>query len=149
VIPRRQFITLLGGAVAAWPVRAKGQSERKRRVGIIDDAPAWKHFRQALRDLGYIEGHNITFDYRIAEGSPQRLAAAAVELVRLPVDVIAVYGTPASRAAQASTTSIPIVAISVGEPVRIGLVQSLARPGGNITGIRMSGQIWARNDCNS
>jgi putative ABC transport system substrate-binding protein len=133
---RREFITLLGGAAAAWPrvVRAQPRGTKIPRVGIIDDAPIWNYFRQALRDIGYIEGQNIAFEYRVAEGKPERLAAAAAELVRLPVDVIAVFGTPASLAAKVATTSIPIVAISIGDPVRIGLVTSLARPGGNVTG---------------
>jgi putative ABC transport system substrate-binding protein len=133
-IRRRKFISLVGGAVA-WPMSARGQPrERMRRIGIIDDAPIWDEFRQTLRDLGYIEGRTIVFEYRTAAGEPERLAAVATELVHLPVDVIAVYGTAPARAASAATASTPIVAISVGDPVRAGLVASLARPGGNVTG---------------
>jgi putative tryptophan/tyrosine transport system substrate-binding protein len=132
---RREFVALLGSAAFGWPLTARAQQRsRIPRVGIIDDAPIWDHFRQSLRDLGYVEGQTINFEYRSAQGEPARLAAAATDLVRLPVDVIAVFGTPASRAAQAATTTIPIVAISIGDPVRAGLVASFARPGGNVTG---------------
>jgi len=135
-VRRRQFISLLGGAILIGPLAAHAQQRGAKipRVGIIDDAPFWNYFRQGLRDAGYIEGQSIAFEYRTAEGRPDRLAAAAAELARLPVDVIATFGTPASRAAKAATTSIPIVAISIGDPVRAGLVTSLARPGGNVTG---------------
>jgi len=94
----------------------------------------WNAFRQGLRDLGYLEGQNIAFEYRTADGVPVRLAEAATDLARRPVDVIATYGTPASVAAKAATTTIPIVMIGVGDVVRTGLVQGLAHPGGNITG---------------
>jgi putative ABC transport system substrate-binding protein len=87
-----------------------------------------------LHELGYIDGRTVIFDYRTAGGEPERLRAVAIELVRLPVDVIAVYGTAPALAAMAATKTIPIVAISVGDPVRAGLVESLARPGGNLTG---------------
>jgi putative ABC transport system substrate-binding protein len=131
---RRQFIMLLGGA-AAWPLAAGAQQAGKiPRIGIIDDAPRWNAFRHGLRDLGYLEGQNIAFDYAYGDGVPERLAEAAAALVRRPVDVIATFGTPASFAAKQSTTTIPIVMISIGDPVRAGLVPSLARPGGNITG---------------
>jgi putative ABC transport system substrate-binding protein len=134
MIGRRDFITLLGGA-AAWPVAARAQrSANIPRIGIIDDAPMWNAFRQGLRDLGYQEDQNIAFDYRYADGVPERLAQAAGELVRRPVDVIATFGTPPTAAAKQATTTIPIVMIGVGDPVRAGLAQSLARPGGNITG---------------
>jgi ABC transporter substrate binding protein len=131
---RRRFITLLGGA-AAWPLAARAQQAMKiPRIGIIDDAPRWKAFRHGLRDLGYLEGQNIAFDYAYGDGVPERLAEAAAALVRRPVDVIATFGTPASLAAKQATTTIPIVMISIGDPVRTGLVPNLARPGGNITG---------------
>ena len=133
---RRQFISLLGGTAAVWPLVAGAQQRPAKLplIGIIDDGPIWKHFRLALHDLGYIEGQTIAFEYRSAEGKPDRLTAAATELVRLPVDAIAVYGTAPAGAAMAATKTIPIVAISVGDPVRGGLVGSLARPGGNLTG---------------
>src|SRR6266581_28240 len=132
---RREVLTLLGGAAASWPLAARAQQPGKiPRIGIIDDAPRWNGFRHGLRDLGYLEGQNIAFDYAYGDGVPERLAEAAAALVRRPVDVIATFGTPASLAAKQATTTIPIVMISIGDPVRAGLVPSLARPGGNITG---------------
>ena len=131
---RRDFITLLGGA-ATWPLAVRAQQPPKiSRVGIIDDLPNWNAFRQGLRDLGYLEGQNIAFEYRYADGLLDRLAEVAAEFVRRPVDVIAVYGTPPARAAKQATTTIPTVMIGIGDPVGAGLVASLARPGGNITG---------------
>jgi putative ABC transport system substrate-binding protein len=137
-ITRREFIALIGGAgllLAAKVRRARAeQPEKIPRIGILDDAPMWQAFRQALRDLGYVEGQNIAYEYRYGEGAPDRLATVAAELVRRPVDLIATYGTPATHAAKEATATIPIVMIGVGDPVRAGLVASLARPGGNITG---------------
>ena len=136
ILRRRELITLLGGAAATWPLAARAQQSvtKMPRVGIIDNAAIWDHFRQGLRDLGYIEGRNIAIEYRSAEGRPGRLVAAATELVRLPVDVIATYATPATEAAKQATTTIPIVMIGIGDPVGAGFVASLAHPGGNITG---------------
>jgi ABC-type uncharacterized transport system substrate-binding protein len=132
---RRRFITLLGGAAVAWPLAARAQQAGKvPRIGIIDDSPIWNAFRHSLRDLGYLEGQNVAFEYRYAGGLPDRLAWVAVELVRRPVDLIATFGTPPSLAAKQATTTIPIVMMGVGDPVGSGLVSSLARPGGNITG---------------
>src|SRR5262245_52299364 len=129
---------LVGGGVlllTAKVKRAWGQQPAKiPRIGILDDAPMWQPFRQALRELGYVEGQNIAYEYRYGEGAPDRLATVAAELVRRPVDLIATYGTQATQAAKEATATIPIVMIGVGDPVRIGLVESLARPGGNITG---------------
>jgi putative ABC transport system substrate-binding protein len=136
---RRQLIALAGGAAAAaacpftWPLTSLAAA-KVARVGIIDDSPDWEPFRAELRELHYVEGQNIAFDYRRAEGMPDRLAIAARELVQIPVDVIAVLGTPAAQAAQHATKSIPIVVISVGDPVAAGLVTNFAHPGGNITG---------------
>src|SRR6266480_2972534 len=132
---RRAFIMLLGGSAATWPLAARAQQAAKiPRIGIIDDAPMWHSFRQALREFGYVEGQSINYEYRYSEGVPDRLATVVGELVRRPVDLIAAYGTPPTEAAKAATTTIPIVMIGVGDPVRVGLVASLARPGGNITG---------------
>ena len=133
---RREFITLLGGA-AAWPLAARAQRPlvRMPRIGIIDDEPEFDNFRQGLRDLGYVENQNIAIEYRSAESKVDRLAQAARELVSLPVDVIVVTGTPAARAARQATSTIPIVMLGLGDPVRAGLVDSLARPGGNVTGL--------------
>jgi ABC-type uncharacterized transport system substrate-binding protein len=132
---RRDFITLLSGAAVAWPLAARAQQGAKiPRIGIIDDSPIWNVFRQALRDLGYLEGQNIAFEYRYAGGLPDRLAWISAELVRRPVDLIATFGTPPTQAAKEATKTIPIVMMGIGDPVGAGLVSSLAQPGGNITG---------------
>jgi putative ABC transport system substrate-binding protein len=132
---RRAFVTLVAGAALAKPLAARAQQVSKiRRIGIIDDSPLWNTFRHGLRDLGYLEGQNIAFEYRYAGGLPDRLAWVAAELVRRQVDLIATFGTPPARAAKQATTIIPIVMIGIGDPVGGGLVSSLARPGGNITG---------------
>ena len=136
MIGRRELITLLGGA-AAWPLAARAQRPpvRMPRIGIIDDEPVWDSFRQGLRDFGYIENQNIAIEYRSAEGKVDRLAQAARELVSIPVDVIVVTGSPATHAVRQATSTIPIVAIGVGDPLRAGFAVSLARPGGNMTGL--------------
>jgi putative ABC transport system substrate-binding protein len=135
---RRTFIAFLGGTAAALahPSAASAQKREAKipRIGIIDDGPLWEYFRRGMRDAGFIDGQTVAYAYRAAGGEPARLTAAATELAALPVDLIATYGTPASRAAKAATSTIPIVVISVGDPVRAGLVQSLAHPGGNVTG---------------
>jgi putative ABC transport system substrate-binding protein len=136
---RRQVITLIGGtaamsAASTCPPASLAAAAKVPRVGIIDDGPDWEAFRQELHELNYIEGHTIAFEYRRADGMPDRLAAAARELVQSLVDVIAVYGTPAAQAAQQATKSIPIVVIAVGDMAAAGLVTNFARPGGNITG---------------
>jgi putative ABC transport system substrate-binding protein len=135
---RREFAALGGGAgllLAVKVRRARAHPpEKSPRIGILDDVPMWQAFRQALRDLGYVEGQNIAYEYRYGEGAPDRLATVAAELARRPVDLIATYGTQATHAAKQATATIPIVMIGVGDPMRAGLVESLARPGGNITG---------------
>lgn len=136
---RREFIALIGGAAAGplglpFAVRAQQGGKKMPRIGIIDDGPLWDPYREGMRSAGYVEGQNVVYEYRKADGKPDRLAAAAVELAKLPVDLIVTYGTPASRAAKAATSTIPIVVLAVGDPVATGLVQSLAHPGGNITG---------------
>ena len=130
---RRAFIAALGWA-AAWPLAVRAQQAKIPRIGIIDDSPIWNDFRQGLRGLGYLEGQNIAFEYRYAGGLPDRLAWVAAELARRPVDLIATFGTPPTLAAKQATTTIPIIMIGIGDPVGAGLVSSLARPGGNITG---------------
>ena len=135
-IRRRELIvTLLGGA-AVCPLTARAQHGGVRipRIGIIDDAPIWDHFRQGLHDLGYIEGRNIAIEYRSAEGDFDRLRQAARELASLPVNVLVVYGSSATRAARQATSTIPIVMIGIGDPVKARFVTNLARPGGNVTG---------------
>jgi putative tryptophan/tyrosine transport system substrate-binding protein len=132
---RREFILLLGGAALSSPLSAPAQQFGKMpRIGIIDDSPIWNPFREGLRELGYLEGQNIAFEYRYAAGLPDRLVWVAAELVRKPVDLIATFGTPTTVAAKRATATIPILMIGIGDPVGAGLVSNLARPGGNITG---------------
>jgi ABC-type uncharacterized transport system substrate-binding protein len=126
----------------AAPIAAVAQQPAKPyRIGFLGtDTPAFAAgpiatFRQGLRDLGYAESRNLTIEYRWADGNYDRLAALAAELVSLQVDLIVTYGTPGCRAAKQATTTIPIVMAVVGDPVRSGLVASLARPGGNMTGL--------------
>ena len=136
---RREFIAVLGGAAIVWPTAARTQPAAKTpRVGIIDDGLIWDHFRRGLHAHGYVEGRNIVLESRKGDDRRGR-ATNATELAGLPVDVIVTWGTPASRAAKQATTTIPIVAIGVGDPVRAGLVASLAQPGGNITGSTVLG----------
>ncbi len=132
---RREFIGLVSGA-AAWPVVARGQPKRSK-IGVLfpaDPEPIWSLLREALRERGYAEGENIQFELRSADGKPNLLDGLAVDLVRLKVDVIVAAQTPAAQAAKQATTEIPIV-MSAADPVGTGLVTSLARPGGNITGM--------------
>src|SRR5262249_10000399 len=137
---RREFITLLGGAVAAWPLAAGAQpAGRAGGGGILYPGgglarPLFAGFRQEMRRLGYVEGHNLILEFRSAARDADRLPELAAELVRLPVDVMVVEATAAARAAKQATSSIPIVMGVVAEPVEAGLVSNLARPDGNITG---------------
>jgi putative ABC transport system substrate-binding protein len=144
-VRRREFITLLGGAAATWPLAARAQQRPTKipRIGIIDDAPIWDHFRRGLYELGYFEGRDIVIEYRSAQGQPDRLAAVASDLASLSVDVIVTFGSAATQAAQQATTTTPIVMIAVGDPVRAGFVRSLARPGGNVTGNTILGTEMA------
>jgi putative tryptophan/tyrosine transport system substrate-binding protein len=139
---RREFITLLGGA-AAWPLAARAQqSQRMRRVGVLmayaeSDPEAQARvvaFRQGLRELGWTEGHNLQMDYRYGTGEPDRARIFVTELLSLAPDVIVAHGTPALTALHRATRTIPVVFVSVIDPVGAGYVESLALPGGNITG---------------
>ena len=134
-IGRRQFISVLGGT-AAWPLAARAQSASGKivRIGIIDDSPSWYPFRQQLRELNYVEGQNLAYVSLNTNGNPDQLDAAAAVLAQVPVNVIAAFGTPRAQAAQRATKTIPIVAMSISDPIGAGLVTSLAHPAGNITG---------------
>ena len=137
---RREFITLLGGAAATWPLAARAQQATMRVIGFLGGADPGGYavlveaFRSALRDHGYIEGQNVRIEYRWAEGNYERLPGLAADLVRRKVDIIITQGTPAAFAAKQATTTIPIVMAIVGDPVDSGIVASYSRPGGNITG---------------
>jgi putative tryptophan/tyrosine transport system substrate-binding protein len=132
---RRQFITLLGGAAAAWPLGARAQ-QRVHVVGILasQPLPPIERFVRKLREYGYVEGQNLRLVRRFSEGYDDRFPAMAVELTALPVDMIVTWGTPAAVAAKQATRSIPVVMGAIGDPVSVGIVSNLARPGGNITG---------------
>lgn len=134
---RRDFVQGIAGSATVWPLAAHAQSAtgRIQRIGIIDDSPRWDPFRQQLRELHYVEGQNLAYVCLRTDGSSGQLdAAAAAALAQLPVNVIAAFGTPRAKAAQRATKTIPIVAISISDPVKAGLVTSLAHPGGNVTG---------------
>jgi putative ABC transport system substrate-binding protein len=133
---RREFLTLLGGSTVAWPLAAPAQQPVKR-IGIINfenPEPLWSLLRQSLGDLGYVEGRNVAFKFRSADGNGGRLPGIASELVRLDVDLIVAYQTPAVIAAKEAIPKIPIVLFGIADPVGMGIVASLSRPGGNITG---------------
>jgi putative tryptophan/tyrosine transport system substrate-binding protein len=132
---RREFLGVLGGAAVAWPVVAWAQ--QRYRIGLLNtgsSSPLIDTFVNALGDLGYVEGKNVVIERRFAEGNANRLQEFAMGLVRLPVDVIVTMGTPAGFAAKQATTTIPLVFAANSDPVGVGLVASLARPGGNATG---------------
>jgi len=138
---RREFITLLGGGTTAWPLSVPAQQSKVRRIGALyiglADAELFKkELREGLRELGYVEGKNIAFEFRSAEGKLDQLPDLASELVRLKVDVIVALYVPCALAAKQATREIPIVIIAA-DPIETGIVAGLAHPGGNITGVNL------------
>jgi putative tryptophan/tyrosine transport system substrate-binding protein len=143
---RREFITLFGAATAAWPLVAHAQQPKKipRLCFLTFDpgtlqsrSPRFDVFFDSLRELGYVNGQTISIDYLSAEGLDERYPALVSECLRLKADIIAVSTTPAAQAAKRATRTVPIVMIALGDPVATGLVESIARPGGNVTGMSM------------
>jgi putative tryptophan/tyrosine transport system substrate-binding protein len=134
---RRDFIKVIAGSATVWPLATRAQQSRKvPLIGVLWPNPpaTFEYMRDGLKDLGYIEGQNIRFEYRWAEGALDQLSELALGLVRIPVDLIVTLAPPATLAAQRATRTIPIVFVAMGDPLASGVVASLARPDANLTG---------------
>ena len=133
---RRDALSLLGGAAVSWPLGVRAQQSAVPVVGVLasQPLPPIQRFARKLREYGHVEGKNLRFQSRFAEDEDERYPDFAAELAKLPVDVIVTWGTPATVAAKNATTTVPIVMGAIGDPVSVGIVSNLARPGGNITG---------------
>ena len=151
----QRLSSLLACLLAVWPLTASPASADKTgkvpRVGMLSPGqssttkPAWDAFREAMKEFGYIEGKSVIYEYRSAEGAVDRLPRLAEELIKAPVKVMVVANTPGNLAAKKATRTIPIVMVAVGDPIRVGLVSNLGRPGGNITGFtNLTGEIAAK-----
>jgi ABC-type uncharacterized transport system substrate-binding protein len=146
---RRDFIKVIAGSATTWPLTTRAQQSRKvPLIGVLWPNPpaTFEYMRQGLKDLGYIEGQNIRFEFRWAEGALDQLPELALDLVRIPVDLIVTLAPPATLAAQRATRTIPIVFVAMGDPLASGVVASLARPGANLTGTtRMISEMSAKH----